>query len=145
MANYIKTIFSKSSKLNINQLILRKTVVSFFFFFVLAGAAFLGWKWLRYQTSSASGTRPLLRSVLNANESIFSLILSDKHLAKTYPESAAAANVRVNGYEGLKTKLDSAAWRLTVIRKNGDTLSLTMDEIKKLPKTDIVFNFKCIF
>lgn len=144
MANFFKTIFSKNSKLTTDQLIIKKTVVSFFFFFVFAGAAFWGWKRLRHQTASAQGTRPALRNVLDANESIFSRLISDKHLAKTYPLSAAATNVRVNGYEGLKTELDSAGWRLNVVRKEGDTLSLTMDDIKKLPKTDIIFNFKCI-
>ena len=29
-------------------------------------------------------------------------------------------------------------------QKNGDTLALTLDDIKKLPKVDITFNFKCI-
>jgi hypothetical protein len=144
MINLFKTIFSKNPKLGIDQLILKKTVISFFFFFVFTGTAFWGWKWLRHEKSTAQGTRPLLRKILNTNEAIFSIFLSDKHLAKSYSPSEAAANVRVNGYEGLKTKLDSAAWRLNVIRKNGDTVSLNMEDIKKLPKTDVVFNFKCI-
>jgi DMSO/TMAO reductase YedYZ molybdopterin-dependent catalytic subunit len=144
MASFLKSIFTKNNKLNTEQVILKKTVVSFFFFFVFAGAAFWGWKSLRHEKSSAKGTRPFLRNVLNTNENIFGVFLSDNHLAKTYPLSEAAKNVRVNGYEGLKSKLDSANWRLHVIRKKGDTLSITMDDIKKLPKTDIVFNFKCI-
>jgi DMSO/TMAO reductase YedYZ molybdopterin-dependent catalytic subunit len=144
MANFFKNIFTKNSKLNIDQLIIKKTVVSFFFFFVFAGAAFWGWKWLRNQADSARGTRPFLRSALNTNESIFRTLLSKKHLTKEYPKSAAAAKPRVNGYEGIKSKLDSANWRLNVIRKNGDTLKLTIDDIKKLPRTEVIFNFKCI-
>ena len=82
MTNILKPIFTRNSKLNIEQLIVKKTVVSFFFFFVFAGAAFWGWKRLRHETPSANGTRPLLRNVLNANESIFKAFLSDNHTQK---------------------------------------------------------------
>src|SRR5262245_20095820 len=133
MANFIKNIFTKNEKLNVDQLIVKKTIVSFFFFFVLFGAGFWGWKVLRHQTSSADGTRPLLRNTLNANEKIFNGLLSDDHLAKKYPVSKAVKNVRVNGMEGLRSQLDSANWRLNVIRENGDTLKLAMEDIKKLP------------
>jgi DMSO/TMAO reductase YedYZ molybdopterin-dependent catalytic subunit len=44
----------------------------------------------------------------------------------------------------LGNDFDTAAWKLYVIKKNGDTLALTLDDIKKLPKVDITFNFKCI-
>lgn len=144
MANFFQNIFIKNSKLNIDQLIVKKTIISFFFFFVFMGAAFWGWKWLRHQQADTYGARPQLRAALNTNEKIFSALLSDKHLAKEYPLSEAAKNVRFNGREGLRTPLDSANWRLNVVRENGDTLKLTLDDIKKLPKTDIVFNFKCI-
>jgi DMSO/TMAO reductase YedYZ molybdopterin-dependent catalytic subunit len=144
MANFFQTLFTRNSKLNIDQLIVKKTVISFFCFFVLMGAAVWGWEWLRHQPKTADGTRPLLRNVLNTNESVFKGLLSNNHLAKEYPLSAAAAQVRVNGPEGLRTPLDSANWRLHVVRKNGDTLALTLDDIKKLPKVDIIFNFKCI-
>ena len=33
MANFFQTIFIKNSKLNVNQLIVKKTVISFFFLF----------------------------------------------------------------------------------------------------------------
>lgn len=144
MRNFFQNIFTRNSKLNVEQLIVKKTTVSFFFFFLFLGAGFWGWKLLRHQTESADGTRPALRTVLNADESIFKNLLSNNHLAKEYSFNEAAVNVRVNGMEGLHSKLDSSHWKLNVIRKNGDTLALTLDDIKKLPKTDIVFNFKCI-
>lgn len=144
MANFFKTIFTRNSKLNIDQLILKKTVLSFFFFFVFTAVAFWGWKWLRQEKTTAKGTRPLLRSVLNTNESIFRAFLSDNHTAKEYPVSEAVPNPRVNGYEGIKSPLDSANWRLNVIRKSGDTLKIAVEDLKKLPKTEIIFDFKCI-
>lgn len=144
MANFFQNIFTRNSKLNVEELIVKKTIVSFFFFFLLLGAGIWGWKLLRHQTESSEGTRPVLRTALNADGSIFKHFLSDNHLTKEYPVSEAIKNVRVNGMEGLRSKLDSSQWRLNVIRKNGDTLTLTLDELKKLPKTDIVFDFKCI-
>ncbi len=42
MANFFQNIFTKNSKLTVDQLIVKKTIVSFFFFFVFCGAAILG-------------------------------------------------------------------------------------------------------
>jgi hypothetical protein len=144
MANIFKTVFTKNTKLDINQLILKKTVVSFFFFFVFAGAAIWGWQWLRHQPADGGRTSSPIRKVLNTNEAIFNGILSDKHLAKEYPVSKADKPARVNGYLGLKTTFDATNWAMNVIRAKGDTLKITLDDLKKLPKTKIVFNFKCI-
>jgi Oxidoreductase molybdopterin binding domain len=143
MANFFKNLITKNTNLTTDQLIMKKTVVSFFFFFVFAGAAFWGWKWLRHQPNTANGTSKPIRKVLDANEKVFDEILSDKHMAKEYPVSLAARPARVNGDVGLKSKLDSA-WRMNVIRSTGDTLKISLDDIKKLPKTELVFNFKCI-
>jgi DMSO/TMAO reductase YedYZ molybdopterin-dependent catalytic subunit len=144
MANIFKNIFTKNSKLNTDELIVKKSIISFFVFFMLMGTGFWGWKWLRHQPETANGTRQPLRSVLDMNESLFRKILSNRHLAKEFSEEDAVKKVRVNGDVGLKSKFDTAAWRLYVIRKNGDSLALTLDDIMKLPKTDIVFDFKCI-
>ncbi len=144
MANFFKTIFSKNDKLSINQLIVKKTFFSFFFFFVFAGAAFLGWKWLRHQPSDSGKTSSPIRTVLNTNEKIFNGLLSDKHLAKEYPLSLAANPARVNGDLGMKTSFDPSTWSMNVIKAKGDTLKIKLEDIKKLPKTEIVFNFKCI-
>ncbi len=143
MANYFKPLFTKNSKLNTDELIKKKTVFSFFFFFLFAGAAFLGWQLLRNQPSISGKTSTPIRKVLDANESIFNVLLSDKHLTKEYPLSKAVP-ARVNGDLGLKTAFDPATWAMNVIRSKGDTLKITLDEIKKLPKIEYAFNFKCI-
>ncbi|RYY09303.1 MAG: molybdopterin-binding oxidoreductase, partial [Chitinophagaceae bacterium] len=44
----------------------------------------------------------------------------------------------------LSANFDPATWKLKVIRLPGDTLFITLDEIRKLPKTEIIFDFKCI-
>jgi DMSO/TMAO reductase YedYZ molybdopterin-dependent catalytic subunit len=50
----------------------------------------------------------------------------------------------VNGDAGMDGEMDTNTWRLSVVRYSGDTLQLTLDDIKKLPKKEIVFDFKCI-
>lgn len=143
MAIFFKTLFTKNSKLNTDQLILKKTTVAFFVFFTLAASAFIGWKWLRSQPSTAGKTSAALRTILDANEKVFNGLLADKHLAKEYPLSKAV-KARVNGDLGLKTNFDPSTWAMQVIRSKGDTLKITLDEIKKLPKIEYAFNFKCI-
>lgn len=144
MSNFIKNIFSKDRNLNVEQLIQKKTILSFTFFIAFAAFAFWGWKWLRNQPTESGKTSVPLRKVLNANEKIFSGILSDKHLAKTFPVSKAVNSARVNGYLGMNNNFDPSTWMMNVIKATGDTLKLNLDDIKKLPKTEIVFNFKCI-
>lgn len=123
--------------------LLLKTVFAFSVFFIAMVIGVDAWKKLRHE-ETADGVPKTLRSGLNTNEKIFSALFSKDKLVKTYPVSQAVKNVRVNGSDGLRTALDSAGWRLHVVKKNGDTLSFTLDDIKKLPKTDIVFDFKCI-
>lgn len=43
----------------------------------------------------------------------------------------------------MQTPLDTN-WRLVVVKSPGDTLRLTLNQLRVLPKTEIVFDFKCI-
>ncbi len=143
MANIFKNLFISNKKLPIDELIVKKTVIAFSFFIFFGLAAVLGWNWLRAQPSDSGKTSSVLRKVLNTNESIFRGLLSDKHLAKEFPRAMAANPARVNGNLGLSTPLDSN-WAMNVIKANGDTLQIKLDDIKKLPKIEYTFNFKCI-
>ena len=49
----------------------------------------------------------------------------------------------MNGDVGMDGNLDTT-WRLKIARKPGDTLVLTLNDLKALPKTEIVFDFKCV-
>ena len=131
-----KEILISSKKLT------RKTIVAFIIFIVAIFAAISFWKWLHRQPEIADVPKPI-RKVLSINEKVFSKTLSDGHLVKTYPKSAAAKNVRFNGDLGLRSALDSS-WKLKLVRKPGDTIFISLDEIKALPKTEIIFDFKCI-
>ena len=121
----------------------KRTIISFSVFVIMIAFAITGWKWLHKQPED-NGTPKPIRKVLNYNEGFFSKLYSNNRLAKTYPVSAAEKIVRVNGSDGMSAGFDPSAWKLKVVRAPGDTLLITLDEIKALPKTEIVFDFKCI-
>ncbi len=135
--NYKKEILISEKKLR------NKTIVSFIVFILFFVAVFYSWKWLYKQPKEAGALKPL-RTVLDYNQTFFSNFLSDGHLAKSYPLSLAKKPLRLNGFIGMKGDFDPQSWKLKVARSTGDTLFITLDEIKALPKTDIIFDFKCI-
>ncbi len=136
----------KVNTLTEDQKIVRRSRRAFAAFGALAVIAIGGWIWL-YNTKGGPGDaaiRKPLRKVMQVNEKIFARGGDGAALAKTYPVSKADRNVRVNGDLGMNSALDAAAWRMAVVRAPGDTLHVGMDELKRLPRTEIVFDFKCI-
>lgn len=135
------------SNLNTNQRIVWRTVISFVVFALFIAGGISAWLWLNRQPldyTKDGGIPKPLRSVLNADEKIFKKTFSDTHLAKTYPVEQAVKKVRVNGDIGMSKNFKPDEWKLKLVRKPGDTLLISLEEIKQLPKTDIVFDFKCI-
>jgi len=120
-----------------------KTLLSLFFLFLFFGGCIAVWKWLHHQPEQDEAPRPL-RSVLTANESIFTSFFGNSRLTKTYPPSAIVPKARINGNYGLSGGFDPVSWKLQLVRDAGDTLLISLDEIKALPKTEIIFDFKCI-
>jgi DMSO/TMAO reductase YedYZ molybdopterin-dependent catalytic subunit len=139
---------AKGQPRTVEQQIRRRTFLAFSGFVILGAAAWKSWFWLKDQPGDQGlkgGIQEPLRKVLNTNEKIFRQTLSPGHLAKTYPKSAALRKVRVNGDIGLATtNFDAATWKLQVTRASNELFYLTMDDIRQLPKTEIVFDFKCI-
>jgi len=125
------------------QKVRNKTLVAFLFFFLFIASCIATWKWLHKQPED-NGTPKPLRAVLNGNEKLFSSIFSNNHLSKSFPVTAASPKVRVNGDAGMNSDFDAAKWKLQVVRNAGDTIYITLDEIKALPKTEVIFDFKCI-
>lgn len=147
MANFFKNIFKSNKKLTVDELIVKKTITSFLFLFLFFGGCIWTWKWLRSQPLDGGirgGIQQPLRDVLDKNEVVFKKVFSEDNLAKTYPKSEAVKNVRVNGNIGMGDDFDPETWEMYVIKKGGDTITVSMDDIKKLPKIDLIFNFKCI-
>lgn len=126
----------------------RKSLFSFLLFFAMIAIGWSGWKWLVNQPRDVGvrgGIPKPFRKVLDINEQVYSGLYSTQRLVKEYPVSEAVKKVRVNGNIGLGNEyFDTAQWKLRIVRAGGDTLFLTLADIKSLPKTDVVFNFKCI-
>ncbi|HXD76525.1 MAG TPA: molybdopterin-dependent oxidoreductase [Puia sp.] len=133
-----------SDQLTAQQQINRRTFVSFAAFFVLGAAAWKSWFFIK-DAGQSDGVQGPLRKVLNVDDRIFGRTFSPNHLAPTFPKTAAARNVRYNSGIGLGSNgFDLAKWALDVRRDNGDALSIGIDELRRLPKTEIVYEFKCI-
>src|SRR6201996_2936315 len=134
----------------VQQKINRRNFISFTVFGVLGASAFEGWRWL-YKSpvevpGITAGVHKPLRRALNKTELFFRNFFSNNHLVKTYPKSMAAKHVRVNSDIGLEAnkKFDPATWKLQVIKKGGEVLQISLQELMALPKTEITYDFKCV-
>jgi len=135
-------------ELSIDQKISRRNFISFTTFTVLSVSAYKGWRWLYKspieKSSVTGGAHAPLRRALNKTELAFRRLFSNNNLVQTYPKSMAAKHVRHNSDIGADSKFDVASWKLQVTKIDGEKLSIGIDEIKALPKTDIVYDFKCV-
>lgn len=126
-----------------NKKVRNRSIMAFGMFLLFVMGAWFAFYWINKQPNDQGTPKPL-RNVLGFNEKVFTKVFDSSELVKEYPVSAAAKNVRVNGRDGLRDTVDVNTWRLQVVRAEGDTLTLNLEDIKRLPKKDIVFNFKCI-
>lgn len=126
-----------------DQQVRRRSIFAFVFFVAAFSLGIFAWKKIKGGTKDR-GIPTLLRKGLSANENIFGSLFSKEKLIQTYPTSEAVTKVRVNGNLGLKSAFDADAWRLQVVKQNGDTSVFTLKDIRALPKTEVVFDFKCI-
>jgi len=127
----------------------RRNFIAFASFAGLSAAAFGGWRWLytsaKETAGITAGARKPLRKALNQDELILRKTFSNNHLVKTYPKSMADPNVRVNSEIGIDdTGFDANSWSLIISKKDGSKLQLTLKDIMTLPKTEIVYDFKCV-
>ena len=125
-----------------DSVIRRKTIISFSIFIIFLISCIVIWKWLNKQPVDEGALLPL-RKGLHVNELLFTGLFGER-FAKSYAVSKAVINPRINGLIGIESSIDTSVWKLNVIKNNGDTLFLTMNDIRKLPKTEIVYDFKCI-
>jgi DMSO/TMAO reductase YedYZ molybdopterin-dependent catalytic subunit len=120
----------------------RSTLISFAALFGLLAGFWILFRWITRQPD-ADGTPAPLRSALLTNEKIFGALFDSGRLARGYPLTAALRKPRINGHIGIDNPIPDG-WHLSVLRGPKDTLRLTLDDIKALPKKEIVFDFKCI-
>ena len=128
---------------DIPESVVRRRMIKAFGWFALASAVPVGvYEWITHSVGAQGIKRPL-RNVLNANEQIARTYFSDTHLVPTFPAEAAAKQARVNGFDGLKSPIPED-WQLHVDKQGSQPLLLTVDDVKALPKYEIVYEFKCI-
>lgn len=124
----------------------RRKFIAFGLFGLFGAAAFGVRQWI-VGAPKKDGVSAPLRGVLDMNDRLNQTYKRDTHLVKEYPLSAAAKRVRVNGHDGLKSTIDLTTWMLEVYSGAlgaGPVQRVTMEAIRALPKTEIVFDFKCI-
>jgi len=136
-------------ELTVDQKINRRNFISFATFFVAGSTAVGGWKWLYNspleKTAITGGAHKPLRKALNKTELFFRNFFSNNHEVKTYPKSMAARQVRVNSDVGIDDEgFKPDMWQLNIITSRNEVLRVSIDEIKALPKTEIIYDFKCV-
>src|SRR5437763_11402211 len=83
------------------------------------------------------------RRVLEFNGQLSERLLSDKHLMPTY-SSDKIGGVKPNGNVGLEKPLDSAPWSLQVTAPGRSRTTLSVADLKQLPKIEMTTKFCCI-
>lgn len=145
---YQPTDKNSNTDASLQKTINRRNFISFATFFAVGGAMYGGWKWLSNSPLETpgitAGAQKPLRRALNKTELAFRKTFSNNHLVKTYPKSMAARNVRVNSNIGITGDFKLESWQLSIVKSQGNILQINMDEIKRIPKTEIVFDFKCV-
>ncbi len=112
--------------------------------FIVGGAAALigifGWRWMPDETKYK-----LLRGTLEFNEWVSENLYSSRRLAPEFPPDRIMPE-RVNGMVGLDGEgFDPSTWVLTVAGLGAaGEITLTLDDIKRLPRTEMITEFKCI-
>jgi DMSO/TMAO reductase YedYZ molybdopterin-dependent catalytic subunit len=126
----------------------RRTFLSSLTF--VAGSALAYWSWDKLYhapketaTNATAGARAPLRQVLNANGRVFEGVVDPNRLAQTYPKYKAASKPRVNGDIGITNKfIDN--WQLNVVKNATETIQISLNELRRLHKTEFAFEFKCV-
>lgn len=109
---------------------------------VAAVAGYGAWKWLTTREQLDSLQWPL-RRVLQMNESVAEAYFRTARLSPTFPPSRINRPARLNGDLGLDPRFDPATWKLNV-EGAVSPVSLTLDDIKALPRREQITEFRCI-
>jgi len=120
----------------------RKTRRDFLIAGVAAAGAIGGYEWITTARREDDVPWPQ-RRVLEANRKLAESYLNDSHLMPTYSPTQVE-HLKSNGDIGLDTPLDAAKWQLQVATDSAPPMSLSLDDIKSLPKTEMVTRFCCI-
>ena len=110
---------------------------------VAVGAAYGGWHWLSSRRSDGGVQWPF-RRVLDTNGQLAQDYFSSARLAPTFLKSQISEE-RTNGDIGLGDDFDPKDWNLSVMGlASGEPLTLSLHDIKKLPRVEMTTELKCI-
>lgn len=108
---------------------------------IAAGAGYASYKWLRARPREGGLEWPM-RRVLQANEALSRAYFSSARLSPQF-DRGDITRARMNGRLGLQSALDPAQWRLR-IEGAQQAVSLTLEEIKALPRHEMITELRCI-
>lgn len=114
---------------------------------ITAALGILGWQWMSDETKAALVKRKdaLLRSTFEFNEKVSQIFYRPSRLAPEFRRDEVSP-LRANGFAGLDKEIDLASWTLGVgglHNRTGD-LTLTLEDIKALPRVEMITELKCI-
>lgn len=91
------------------------------------------------------GTGWVFRRVLETNEGV-AKDLFDLHKPVPTFSAKAITEDRYNGTDGLEGEFDAATWKLRLVGIQGadGPIELTIEDLKKLPRTEMITQFCCI-
>ncbi len=114
--------------------------------FLIAGIAAAGgigaYEWVTRSRGENNAPWPQ-RRVLAFNRKLAEGYLSDSHLMPTFSIDQVQ-HLKPNGDIGVDQPLDAAAWRLQVEIEDHPLANLTLEDTKRLPKTEMITRFCCI-
>jgi DMSO/TMAO reductase YedYZ molybdopterin-dependent catalytic subunit len=114
--------------------------------FLIAGVAAAGgigaYEWITKAAREDDVPWPQRRA-LEVNRRLAQAYLSDSHLMPAYPPSRIE-HLKPNGDIGLDIPIDPHNWRVQVATDAGPLLNLSVEDVKALPKTEMITRFCCI-
>lgn len=118
----------------------RRSLRTFLIGGATAAIGFFGWRWMDGETRTN-----LLRGAFEFNEKVSRFFYRPSRLSPEFRRDQVSER-RVNGFAGMEKELDAAAWTLSVVGLDGRVgdLVLTLDDIKALPRTEMITELKCI-
>ena len=120
----------------------RRTRRDFLIGGVAAAGAIGGYEWITGARREDDVPWPQ-RRVLEFNRKVAQSYLSDSHLMPSYSLNQVEY-LKPNGDIGVDTPLDLNHWQLQVSTDNSRAVNLSLDDVKSLPKTEMVTRFCCI-
>lgn len=111
-----------------------------------AAAGFSAYSWVRWLAfdNRVDAVLPWpLRRMLEFNAAVSKTVFGTQHLAPEFARRLAR-EPRANGRIGLSNQLPGRGWRLQVTDPAGTVREFNLDQIRQLPRVEMVTELKCV-